>query len=199
MTDEAKTPAGAVALIDPDPFVIAQVWLAAAAVILQIAQFARDTPANSIPTGLPEGHPLGDMVVNNLQIEVERLRNALNKAKRAIERGARDADREFYDVKFRLGMGPLKLEMHQHQEFSQNLALALAALSNMSLWINNLLAHHPHHALKVGERMVACLEEATTRLNDLMAKGAPNRDVIFEAGKIIELAAKILDDLDGGN
>lgn len=178
------------ALIDPDPFTVAMLWISAASLLLQFVQVVRNP---NVSPSRPDQSSLTP--VDRLETELIALQKHLKGLSRAIDRGAREPESEFYDVKFRIGAGILGFEIARHAEFSQNLSQAFARIGNVALWINTILAHNPQCAAYIGRAFLGELTDSTEKLNELIASGGSNRELIYEARKIIELALTVVADL----
>lgn len=178
-------------LIDPDPYAAAAVWIAAASLFLQFAQMARDFVKDG------KRRPGGGASVTQLGDAIQQLQLRLRRILRAVDRGSPDSEKEFWSVQFRIGKGQLRLEVEHHAEYGKALHEAYSKVGAVSLWINNLLSRHPDVAAEIGEQLSGRVGDPRDRLNELIEQGAPIRDVILEANRIIDACENIINERTG--
>ena len=189
--------------VDPDPFAVTMMCIAGASLLLQFIQvvgsYVSKKESSQIEALLTLKRMQRRERLDHCVNHVGELKKALNKVTRAIEKGAKQPDQEFYDLKFKIGAGILKLEAEYHAEYSQNLSDAFAQVGVLSLWINQIFAFDLELAGQIGESLMANLADSAENINNLMASGATNRQLIFESRKVIEIASEILAKLYEGN
>ena len=177
---------------DPDPFVVVSVWIAAAALALQFVQVARDFGADSSHDGRVK---INTPIAQALE-ELEQLKAHLKRLSRAIDKGAKDPEREFYDVKFGISLGILKLEANHHREYADKLHWSFAKIGALSVWINYIIREYPEAAVIIGSELKDVADSAE-EINSLIASGAPNRRILAECRKVLDELQIILENITG--
>ena len=188
-------------VIDPDPYVIAGLAIAGAALVLQFVQVFRDSSkSNSTPSSSP------NLISSQQSIEISQLRAELTMARqhfrnatKAIERGAQNLEIEFYQAKIRVSETSLRLDNSQYFQFSTNLGQAFARIWNTSMFINNLIAHHPPLAAQIGKLIDEGCPNAAEHINKLLAEGGETRRVLSETNRILDVFEDVVKKLDEGN
>jgi hypothetical protein len=125
-------------LIDPDPFTVAALGIAASSFVLQFVTAWRDwnkSPAGK--SGTNQGQPTSQQFIelNHIQEQLSGAQSHMKNAIRSIERGSASADMELYDAKVRVSVTSINLEVHHHLQFSQNLGQAYGRIGNLSMFI----------------------------------------------------------------
>lgn len=184
-------------MVDPDPYTILMAWMAAASLILQFVQTVK--PVSNDHVSLLPGNEGRRGALSGLEGELRNLQTNLKGLKRTISRAAKDPDKEFYDSKFKIGIAILKIEFGSHTEYRTNLAQSYARISNISLWINQIIATDPDLASAIGIALLGNLDDSTKKLNSLVSSDASNRAIMFEAQRVIDACEMIVGKMLDGN
>lgn len=180
--------------IDPDPFVVATVSMAAAALVLQLVQTWRAlSPTPPAVAVNVQVSPIAAMILNQLEDSVAKMQADLKALHRSIDRGSRASDAEFYDSPYRVAATSLNLDQSTHIQFQPQLGTAFGTLGTLSSWINHIIRDNPEAAARLGSRISGGLDGTARVLNEAMAKGSPNRVVIAEAKLALEALAKAIE------
>lgn len=180
-------------LIDPDPFTVTSLFVGAAALVLQFLQTVKAY----------EGAKPGSSSQNNthlarLEEHIEDLQRELKAITRVIDRGSQDPDSQFYDVGFRVSLGIMKFDAKWHGEYTSKLSESYAKVSALARWINVVIGQNASLAVRLGEVLQNEVADAPERINRLIADGAPNRAVLFEVRRVLDVLQRavttLLDD-----
>lgn len=175
-----------VVFVDPDPFTVTATVLAGAGVILQFVQVLHGFRTNA--PGVPASTP----ALRRLQPAIEDLKLKLATVERAINRGSASPDREFYEQKFRISVGILNLERAHHREFTSALPDLMAAVGALSRWANSLIENDAAAAAYLGAEVMTTAGDAADELNQMMADGATNREILAVARIIFDALERAL-------
>lgn len=159
--------------IDPDPFTIASTFFGAAALVLQFIQVRQASPGN------PPSAANKISTLEELDSQVEHTSATGNKLLRTIDRGAKNADQDFYDTPYRVG-SMICLDAEYHGQMQGHLADMYAALANTSRWINHIIGSNPVTAASIGRRLGKTLVGTDLQLNRIMQEGLSNRQAVEE-------------------
>lgn len=181
-------------LIDPDPFTIANTFMQAAALVLQLVQMK-----NAQQIGMPHLSAPSAQGLGQLENQSAQCIQKGNQLLRIVERGSPDADNQFYDQAFRLGQS-LVLDTPSHMLFQSELGVFMTTVANTGQWVNHVIAMDPALAGRLGARLDDSLGDMVQRLNEIMEKGLPNREAIQAAKQTLGALAKAIEsELDGKN
>ena len=187
-------------VVDPDPYVIAGLAIAAAALVLQFVQVYRDWNKPASPFSLPPtATPQQSIEISQIRAELSMARQHFRNATRAAERGSSNPDSEFYEAKVRVSITSLKLDSAQYLQFSTNLGQAFGRFGNTSMFINNIIAHHPALSAQIGKVIAERAPDAAEQLNRLLADGGQTRSVLSESNRVLDAFEDVIKRLDEGN
>jgi hypothetical protein len=161
--------------VDPDPFSIAAVALAAASLVLQFVQTAKqlaDSPSRR-PRTRGDGRALRSLERAANTVELRLARFDPDYSHRAwIEL------RELADSPLRIAETSLQLHVEVHQQFERDLTATFAALATLSRRINSMIRDQPELAARLGGRMSRPLSETAMLLNEAMRSGRSIGEVL---------------------
>jgi hypothetical protein len=180
--------------IDPDPFTIAAVSIAGAALIIQLVQTAKQFSSKPTPVELTGE---SRRMLRNLDRSTLRLRAAISDLNELLAKaGQKDV---FADAPFRVDAASLMLRAKEHEMFEEKLRKGYASVGLISRWVNRVIREQPELAARLGARISDGLEDSARKLNAIMAKPGPNIDVTTEAyNALFELERAISEELRGG-
>lgn len=188
---ERSKKVGSLRLIDPDPFSVASVAIAAVSAITNFLMLWRGWNAGRQPTAsLDDAHR---QQLSSLEAAVEKLASEMRQVTRAIERGSPDPDIELYEAPLRVGGTQMHLELAEHQEFARSLSHSYTALGAVHLWVNHIVRQSPGLAARIGSQLDGGLERAIDVINRAMHEGGPTRIVLAESRLILEDLARVIE------
>ena len=164
--------------VDPDPFSLVALMFAGCSLILQFAQTAKQFEA---PPPSPPGAETNSVtMLDNLRSSTTDLRTKLDRVIRSIRRGSSDANKEFFEARFRIDQAKLFLDPAHYQQFMTALSESFAATGGLSLWINHIQNQDAGLAYRLGNQLIGPLEGMASRLNEIIAHGRANQEVLEE-------------------
>ena len=175
--------------VDPDPFTVISLVLSGVGVLLQFPQtyaFLKDKYNTSDPipdTGQRDTH------VTKLHDALDDANKHIERVIKSIEKGAKQPNEEFYEVKFGISLGIMKLELNHQRNFQMELNHLYNKMGAMSLWANQIIGSDDELASALGKRLSEKCKDAHKTLNDMMRDGTTNRQILTEA-KFIFLEMK---------
>ena len=128
--------------LDPDPFTVAAVSMAAISLVAQLAQtYKVYKPSDRPPDPGSESNRVTPPEL--LEQEVENLGRRLDKTLRAVDRGSQSPEPEFYEAPLRAGRTSMLMSSADFNRFGGALADMIASLSGMARWIDHILSQDP--------------------------------------------------------
>ncbi|HET9639612.1 MAG TPA: hypothetical protein VFP12_10425 [Allosphingosinicella sp.] len=171
-------------LLDPDPFTVAAVSMAAISLVAQLAQtYKAYRPGGGPPNPGSESNRVNRL--ESLEQEVENLARRLDKTLRVVDRGSQSPEPEFYAAPLRAGRTVMLMSSADLNRFGGALADMIASLSGMARWIDHIISQDPLLASSLGKRLNA-LDGSVERLNRAMAEGRATREVIEECKSALD-------------
>lgn len=181
--------------IDPDPFTVISLVLSGVGVLLQLPhtyEFLKD----KFPNGSSlEGASNSTTMITNLENSIDEASMMLNRVIKSIERGSKSPNEEFYEMKFGISLGIMKLEASHQKTFSNDLVMLYSKMSALSLWSNHIIRADDALTSELGRRLSEKCEDAHVKLNKMMTNGAKNGEILAEARYIFESMKSILSDM----
>lgn len=167
--------------IDPDPFTVVSLVLSGVGVLLQFPQ-TYTFFKNKYDTAKPiEDKGRRETSITNLDNSLADALVQIDRVIRSIDKGAKQPDEEFYEVKFGISLGIMKLELRHHRQFKSDLSSLYNKMGAMSLWANHIISSDDELASALGKRLSEKCVDAHKRLNEMMRSGATNREILTEA------------------
>jgi hypothetical protein len=192
-------------LADPDPYTIANCYIAGAALVLQLVsiwQASKAKSASKISITLNSGSPhdnLRSQRLSQIENEVETLKRNLEAVTRSIERGLPNSEASFYSAPFRIGASQMMMEANFHGQYTAELAKVYTRLGHMSIYLNSIAGNDPVFAAYLGKEIEVLAPGATEQLNCLIAEGGKIRTVLAESKRVLEALDATIKRLQGGN
>jgi hypothetical protein len=92
----------------------------------------------------------------------------------------------------------MKFDAKWHGEYTSKLSESYAKVSALARWINVVIGQNASLAVRLGEVLQNEVADAPERINRLIADGAPNRAVLFEVRRVLDVLQRavttLLDD-----
>lgn len=167
-------------LIDPDPFILANLCLQGAAVILQLVQISQTGGVKKRKGAITARKS----TLSSLEAALEDFDLAIEKAERMVRRNSAAPEEEFYQVSFRLTLGVLRFSADNVAEYHRTVAEVGAKLSALTLWIGHIIEQDSEIVVALGKEIVDLVHNASQRLNNLMADGAPIETILAESKQV---------------
>lgn len=174
--------------VDPDPFVIANTFISAAALSIQFIQFWRE---NSKKIEL-KSKQFNKRALSHLESELLELLSKGNSLNRITERAVRDPEKEIYDCSYRIGHS-MMIDIDHFDEFNSHLSDLILALSQTSRWINYIIIYEPDLSARLGLYLNENIGDMPARINEIMEKGLSNREAIQSAKQTLQSLATAID------
>jgi len=185
-------------LVDPDPFVIAALAIAAASAVMQLVQTYKAFHPSPAPVGMPRSSQR--QMLTGLEMSVESSLRDLRRVTRAVEQGSPNSDEQFFDAPLRVSITMLKLQRGEASEFTQGTQSFAGNVGGVAAWIGNLIVSDPDLAARLGERLGQPLSGTAEAINVALASGGNTRQVLVECRLALKSLAEALEaELDAGN
>lgn len=178
--------------IDPDPYLVASVWLQAGTMALQmLATWKMFQPSTPQSPGASRDNTRAQL--RHLQDEHGNLARSLDRLLLDAEVGSLGPDGSVYEAPVRIDRSQLLLERTEHDAFHRDLSQTLAVLANVAMWTGLIARENPALAYRLGERMNEPLEGLGERLNVILAEGRSIRSVVQEVRPALMALADAID------
>ena len=186
--------------IDPDPFTVAALALAACSLITSLGQLyvAESTAGRTPQPQRLSASAGGPRRTRLLQIDhaAEVALRGLRDINRTIELGSPNPGRQFYEAPLRLGETQLDLNSPEFQHYSRLVAQTLTAIGGLSIWVHQVIASDSGLAFSLGKRLSAPSTAAIDAINSALAEGAPIGSLLAQTMMLFEaLRAAVADEL----
>jgi len=178
--------------IDPDPFTIMSLLLSGVGVLLQFVQVHKSNAVAQEPSNFSIT-PNRETNLTHLSDALTDARRMLDRVIKEIDRGSNNPDEEFYETKFGLSLGIMKLELTHHKLFQNNLAQLFTKMGALSTWSNNIIGNDDELANELGQMITTKCNEAHIQLNQMIQSGATNGQILAEAKYIFDQVTSVLD------
>lgn len=173
--------------IDPDPYAFMTAVLGTAATAYQFVQIHLQL---DIGQTAPQQDGQRDVRLSKLEDALEDIQRRIDKILRAIDRGSHYPEKEFYDAKFSFGVGLMKLERGRHSEYIESLLWLTNKFGEFANWAGNVIANDPSLAAQLGCKILELASGAPDKINELIAQGKSNRQILAEARLILSSCQK---------
>lgn len=170
--------------VDPDPFTVVSLVLSATGVLLQFPQtydFFKEKYKAKNPL---KDNGQRESNITHLLDAIDDAEKHLNRIIRSIEKGAKSPEKEFFHAKFGISLGIMKLELSQQKQFQRNLSHLYAKMGALSLWANQIIGSDDELASALGRVLAEKCSDANLNLNEMMASGATNSQILDQANFI---------------
>jgi hypothetical protein len=181
--------------VDPDPAQVASVCIAASSFVLTLVNMYL-THGRKPAVSRDEN---ADTILTQLETSTQNLLTSVQTLTKLIDRSSSNPDAQFYDAPMRIARTQMLFSQTALGTYAGHLSNSYAAVGNLGLWINHLIANKPELAARIGERLSVPLSDVADQLNSALENGSPIRVVVRETKFSLEqLAAAIEAELNDG-
>lgn len=176
--------------VDPDPFVLADLCLVGASVIIQLVQIyisRKDTIDNNV-----EVNGIRRSQLQHIEKALEEYDRSIFEAERAVRRGSSSPTREFYGAQFRIAQTDMNIDQEYFDDYASSISYTMNKLGNLTLWIHTLIKNDPSFAAIIGREVDQITSGASDRMNLLIDKRGPNEAIILEAKLVRDALRDVL-------
>lgn len=186
-------------LVDPDPFIVANLAMSTISIIFGAVQAYKAIWPSPAPAMKQNHRPHQIEQLGHLESHVENLDMIMKKLNRSVERNSPDSDAQLYDAPLRIATTALMLPPHGLNELVSHYADASLQIAGIFRWLTTIQTTNPDLAYRLGEQLNEPLSSVTERVNDALNKGSSIRVVMAEFRATLDALARAIETEIGQN